>query len=116
MENKFILLSNSSCYPSLFDENMKVIPKRRNIRKARSRPSLVIKRGTEGELENIKIQLGNVNNKIKISLKESRETAYWLKILKALRLGDQSELEKLMVESNELKKILSSISASQKIK
>ena len=55
-------------------------------------------------------------NKIKISLKEARETAYWLKILKALRLGDQSELEKLMVESNELKKILSSISASQKIK
>ena len=53
-------------------------------------------------------------NKIKISLKEARETAYWLKILKALRLGGQSELGKLMVESNELKKILGSISASQK--
>ena len=45
-------------------------------------------------------------NKIKISLKESRETAYWLKILEALRLGDQIELDKLITESNELKKIL----------
>ena len=52
-------------------------------------------------------------NKIKISLKESRETAYWLKILKALRLGDRNELDKLITESIELKKILGSISASQ---
>lgn len=50
-------------------------------------------------------------NKIKISLKEARETAYWLKILKELKLGDKSELDKLMVESNELKKILVSSQA-----
>jgi len=31
-------------------------------------------------------------NKIKISLKESRETKYWLKMLKYLKLGDQQEL------------------------
>ncbi len=53
-------------------------------------------------------------NKIKISLKEARETAYWLRILKALRLGDQNELDKLITESIELKKILGSISATQK--
>ena len=56
------------------------------------------------------------HNKIKISLKEARESAYWLRMLKALRLGDQNELDKLITESIELKKILGSISASQKIK
>jgi len=35
-DNKLSSLLNSSCCPSLFDENMKDIPKRRNIRKARS--------------------------------------------------------------------------------
>jgi len=52
-------------------------------------------------------------NKIKISLKEARETVYWLKILKALKLGEQNKLDKLITESIELKKILGSISASQ---
>jgi len=34
-DNKLVFILNSSCCPSLFDENMKDIPKRRNIRKAR---------------------------------------------------------------------------------
>jgi len=34
-DNKLIFLLNSSCCPSLFDGNMKDIPKRINIRKAR---------------------------------------------------------------------------------
>jgi len=34
-DNKLGFILNSSCCPSLFDENIKVIPKRRNIRKAR---------------------------------------------------------------------------------
>jgi len=45
---------------------MKDIPKRRNIRKARSHPSLILKRGTEGELENKwKILRKNKNDKSK---------------------------------------------------
>jgi len=60
--NKPVLFPNSSCCPSLFEENIKDVPKRRNIRKTRrnikkkiamSHPSLVIKRGIEGELDNI---------------------------------------------------------------
>jgi len=35
LNNNLIFFLNSSCCPSLFDENMKDIPKRRNIRKAR---------------------------------------------------------------------------------
>ena len=52
-------------------------------------------------------------NKIKISLKESRETKYWLKIIKHLKLGDQQELSSLLNESIELMKILGSISSKQ---
>lgn len=48
-------------------------------------------------------------NKIKISLKEIRETNYWLRIIKELKIGDRVEVEKLEKESEELKKILGSI-------
>ena len=52
-------------------------------------------------------------NKIKISLKESRETKYWLLIIKYSHLGDQVELKRLLNESIELMNILGSISAKQ---
>ena len=52
-------------------------------------------------------------NKVKISLRESRETVYWLKIIKALNLGDSERLKLIMSEAIEIKKILGSISASQ---
>ena len=52
-------------------------------------------------------------NKIKISLKESRETRYWFLILKHSNLGNQIELNKLLTESIELMKILGSISSKQ---
>lgn len=52
-------------------------------------------------------------NKIKISLRESRETTYWLKILKALNLGNRKTLNDLLTESDEIKRILGSISSSQ---
>ena len=52
-------------------------------------------------------------NKIKISLKESRETKYWFLIIKYSDLGDQVELKRLLKESIELMKILGSISSKQ---
>ncbi len=52
-------------------------------------------------------------NKIKISLKESRETRYWLRIIKCLKLGNQQKLSFLLNKSTELMKILGSISSKQ---
>lgn len=49
-------------------------------------------------------------NKIKISLKEMRESNYWLKIIKAIS-KQNNELDSLISESEELKKILGSISS-----
>lgn len=57
--------------------------------------------------------LADFYNKIKISLKESRETTYWLRILKELQLGDQKVLLFLYKESIELSNILGSISSKQ---
>ena len=48
-------------------------------------------------------------NKVRISLREMRESNYWLRILKSISEQSDSELEKLIQESKELKLILGSI-------
>ena len=49
-------------------------------------------------------------NKVRISLREMRESNYWLRIIKrTIKEIDNSELEYLINESTELKKILGSI-------
>lgn len=48
-------------------------------------------------------------NKIRISLREIRESNYWLRILKELNLNRAEDLENLIRESGELKLILGSI-------
>ncbi len=48
-------------------------------------------------------------NKVRISLKEARESNYWLRVLKALQDKEDDELNFLTQESNEIKKILASI-------
>lgn len=48
-------------------------------------------------------------NKVRISLKEARESNYWLRVLKALEDKQDDELNFLTQESNEIKKILASI-------
>ena len=50
-------------------------------------------------------------NKIYISLKEIRETNYWLRIINELELLDKTEIRPLLDESVELKKIFGSITA-----
>lgn len=49
-------------------------------------------------------------NKVKISLRETRETNYWLRILKALEVDvDKEELNFLIQESLEIKRIFAAI-------
>lgn len=49
-------------------------------------------------------------HKIDISLREMRESSYWLRILKSID-GSEEELVYLLNESEELKKILGSITS-----
>lgn len=48
-------------------------------------------------------------NKIRIALREARETNYWLRIIKALDDVKSPELDRLLQESFELKNILGAI-------
>ncbi|WP_255671092.1 four helix bundle protein [Flavobacterium channae] len=48
-------------------------------------------------------------NKVKIALREARETNYWLRVLKELNENSDESLEMLIKESQELKNILGAI-------
>ena len=50
-------------------------------------------------------------NKIRISLKEMRESCYWLKIMRSLKYPQPDKLNRLYSEPEELKCILGSISS-----
>jgi four helix bundle protein len=60
--------------------------------------------------------LNDFINKINIALREMRESNYWLRICKPLEIGNKSELDFLLNESEELKKILGSISSKSRKK
>jgi len=47
-------------------------------------------------------------NKVRISLREARESNYWLRILKELEISSP-ELDRLLQESKEIKNILGTI-------
>jgi len=57
------------------------------------------------------------NNKVRISLREMRESNYWYRIIEAtlLEASKDNELEFLLQESKELKKILGSIVSKTKV-
>ncbi len=48
-------------------------------------------------------------NKVRISLREMRESNYWLRVLKGIESSPNDELNDLIQESKELKLILGSI-------
>jgi four helix bundle protein len=48
-------------------------------------------------------------NKVRIALKEARESNYWLRIIIALGENQSEELERLLNESKEIKNILAAI-------
>ncbi|KEY19620.1 four helix bundle protein [Kaistella antarctica] len=54
-------------------------------------------------------------NKVKISLRETRESNYWLRVIKALDEKEDIELTKLLVESIELKNIFGAIVNNTKL-
>ena len=54
-------------------------------------------------------QKTDFKNKIRIALKEARESNYWLRIIIALNDVENNELERLLQESKEIKNILASI-------
>ncbi|MCI3937108.1 four helix bundle protein [Chryseobacterium aahli] len=54
-------------------------------------------------------------NKVKIALREARETNFWLRILEKLDAYDSEEFKNLLKESNELKNILAAIVNNTKI-
>lgn len=47
--------------------------------------------------------------RLKISRKEAKESRYWLRLLKSLNEEFADEIEKLIIEAEELRKILSAI-------
>ena len=53
-------------------------------------------------------------NKVNIALKEMRESNYWLRILKEAQLVKSDDLQLLIDESEELKKILGKIVSKSK--
>ncbi|GAL68887.1 four helix bundle protein [Jejuia pallidilutea] len=44
---------------------------------------------------------------IKISKKEAKEVAYWLKLLKEMNKNEEDKIETLIKEANEIRRILS---------
>ncbi|MGY6743312.1 MAG: four helix bundle protein [Cecembia sp.] len=48
-------------------------------------------------------------NKIRIALKEARESNYWLRVIKAIEERPNEDLNFLVAESKEIKNILASI-------
>lgn len=57
---------------------------------------------------NEKLGAKDLKMRLKISRKEAKEATYWLRLLKASN-PEYKEIDSLIIESNELKKILSSI-------
>ena len=49
------------------------------------------------------------SNKVRISLKEIRETNYWLRIIDKIEIADAGKTKILLNESSEIKKILGAI-------
>ncbi|MBA5246048.1 four helix bundle protein [Marnyiella aurantia] len=54
-------------------------------------------------------------NKVRISLREARESNYWLRVIKELADHNDDALERLITESIELKKIFGAIVNNTKI-
>ncbi|MGE5846835.1 MAG: four helix bundle protein [Ignavibacteria bacterium] len=50
-------------------------------------------------------------NKVRIALREMRESNYWLRVINCIKIGEITEGTRLENESEELKKILRSIAS-----
>ena len=50
-------------------------------------------------------------HKIRVALREANESSYWLKIIEALDIADQDQVKTLLMESQEIGKILGAIAS-----
>lgn len=65
--------------------------------------------GTNYEEAQARSSKADFKNKCKICLKEARESNYWLRVLKELLDDKNLELDRLLKESLEIKKIFGAI-------
>jgi four helix bundle protein len=105
----------------LFDFAISVIKFCRTLKKSKENDVIsyqLIKSSTSSganyEEAQAAISKADFINKINISLKEMRESNYWLRILN--EIDDGENVNSLMKESEELKKILGSIYSKSSIK
>ena len=70
--------------------------------------------GANYEESQAAISRADFKNKVSISLKEMRESNYWLRIFNTLEVGDKKIVGYLVKESLELKNILGSITSKIK--
>jgi four helix bundle protein len=54
-------------------------------------------------------------NKVRIALREARESNYWLRVIKKIGNVNQPELDRLLKESQELKNVLGAIVNNTKV-
>ena len=106
----------------LFDFAVKVIKYCRTLKKTKENEIIVYQlvkvatsSGSNYEEAQSASSRADFKWKIDITLREMRESNYWLRILRAIGSETQMNLE-LIVESEELKKILGSISSKLSIK
>ena len=99
----------------LFDFAVRVIRFCRNIKKTTEYQIIVYQltksatsSGANYEESQSASSKADFKNKINISLKEMRESNYWLRIISAIS-NESNEIKYLIRESEELKKILGSI-------
>ena len=71
--------------------------------------------GTNYEESQAGSSKADFKNKVRISLREARESNYWLRVIKALERSENEQLESLIQESKELKNILASIINNTKL-
>lgn len=55
-------------------------------------------------------------HKVNIALKESRETGYWLRLIRAAKLVPPKRLDSLLDEAEQIRKVLGAISRATKAK
>jgi len=108
-------MSKNDLQERLFRFAVDVIKMLRNVRGGSElyiiKPQLIKSAGSSGanyEEAQGAVSRADFGNKIGISLKEMRESNYWLRILQELHPGNP-ETDRLTKESEELKKILGSI-------
>ena len=90
-----------------FLRNLPVSPEYQIIRYQLGKSSTSV--GANYEEAQAGLSRADFRNKVRISLKEARESNYWLRVIAAMHETSEEEIRFLLKESLELKSILASI-------